>query len=91
VFNAFTASIRGRVQGVGFRYFVKRQAEALHLTGWVRNNTDGSVELQAKGQVSALEQLLQRLESGPIGSRIDKIDSQWLQESQDFKGFEIRG
>jgi len=91
VFNAFTASIRGRVQGVGFRYFVKRQAEGLQITGWVRNNPDGSVELQAKGTVLALEQLLQRLEAGPIGSRVDKVDSQWLSESQDFKGFEIRG
>ena len=91
MFNAFTASIRGRVQGVGFRYFVKRQAEGLQITGWVRNNPDGSVELQAKGTVLALEQLLQRLEAGPIGSRVDKVDSQWLSESQDFKGFEIRG
>jgi acylphosphatase len=91
MFNAFTASIRGRVQGVGFRYFVERLAGELNLTGWVRNKHDGSVELLAKGQVSALERLLQRLEEGPIGSRVDKIDSQWLQEPQNFIGFEIRG
>ena len=91
MFNAFTASIRGRVQGVGFRYFVERLAGELNLTGWVRNKPDGSVELLAKGEVSALERLLQRLEEGPIGSRVDKIDPQWLQEPQNFKGFEIRG
>ena len=91
MFNAFTASIRGRVQGVGFRYFTQRQAGELNLTGWVRNNPDGSVELLAKGEASALERLLQRLEAGPIGSRVDKIDSQWLRVTQDFKGFEIRG
>ena len=91
MFNAFTASIRGRVQGVGFRYFTQRQAVELNLTGWVRNQPDGSVELLAKGEVSALERLLQRLEAGPIGSRVDKINSQWLQVTEEFKGFEIRG
>ena len=91
MFNAFTASIRGRVQGVGFRYFTQRQAVELNLTGWVRNQPDGSVELLAKGEVSALERLLQRLEAGPIGSRVDKVDSQWLQVTEEFKGFKVRG
>ena len=91
MFNAFTAKVKGRVQGVGFRYFTKNQADTLHLTGWVRNLPDGTVEVLAKGFGPALEQFMQRLEEGPIGSRVEKVDFQWIQESQDFKGFEIKG
>jgi acylphosphatase len=91
LFNAFKASVRGRVQGVGFRYFTKRLADGLQITGWVRNRPDGTVELLAKGDNQALEQFMQSLEAGPIGSRVDKIDTQWHQETQEFKGFEIIG
>lgn len=91
MFNAFMGVIRGRVQGVGFRYYTKAKAQELDLTGWVRNLPDGTVELLAKGPVSALEQFMHCLEAGPIGSRVEKADFQWFQETQEFKGFEIRG
>jgi acylphosphatase len=91
VFNAFSGVIQGRVQGVGFRYYAKAKAEELDLTGWVRNLPDGTVEVLAKGPVSSLERFMHCLEVGPIGSRVKKADFQWLQETQELMGFEIRG
>ena len=66
--------VSGRVQGVGFRWYVCREASTLGLRGWVRNTVDGNVELQAAGsedQISALEACLRR---GSRGSRVDRID-----------------
>ena len=91
MFNAFIATVQGRVQGVGFRYFVKGKADELHLTGWVRNKPDGTVELLAKGDRSDLEQFMQCLIAGPIGSRVEKVEPQWVEDFEEFKGFEIRG
>ena len=89
--KSFTGVIFGRVQGVGFRYFTKNTAEGLRLTGWVRNLPDGTVEVMATGPLPALEQFMHCLEVGPIGSRVEKVDFQWLQEPQEFEGFDIRG
>ncbi len=83
--------IKGRVQGVGFRYFAKNTAEELNLTGWVRNLPDETVEVLAVGPLSSLEQFMQRLRIGPIGSRVDSTHFQWLPEPEDFTRFEIRG
>ena len=91
MFNAFSGVIRGRVQGVGFRYYAKAKARELDLTGWVRNLPDGAVEVMAKGPVSALERFMHCLEEGPIGGSVEKADFQWFQESQELNGFEIRG
>ncbi len=90
MFNAFTGSVHGRVQGVGFRYFSKDCAEQLNLTGWVRNLPDGSVEIFANGPLSALEQFMQRLKVGPIGSRVEQTKFQWLETTERLEGFEIR-
>lgn len=65
--------IAGRVQGVGFRYFVVRQARALGLLGWVRNLPDGTVEATAAGPASALSQLEEALRQGPSMSRVDRV------------------
>ena len=91
MFNAFTGVIRGRVQGVGFRYFAKNRAEELDLKGWVRNLPDQTVEILAIGPVPALEQFMQRLKTGPIGSRVESTDFNWLEEPEELTGFEIRG
>jgi acylphosphatase len=89
--NGFTGVIFGHVQGVGFRYFAKNTAEGLRLTGWVRNLPDGNVEVMATGPLPALEQFMHCLKAGPLGSRVEKVDFQWLREPQEFKDFEIRG
>lgn len=66
--------VRGRVQGVGFRWFVEREAHVLGIAGWVRNNADSSVEVLAMGtpdQISALRSQLQR---GPRAARVDRVE-----------------
>lgn len=65
--------IEGRVQGVGFRYFVVRQARAMGLVGWVRNLPDGTVEAIAAGPTSALSELEDALRQGPLMSRVDRV------------------
>lgn len=66
--------ISGRVQGVGFRYFVLLAARELGITGWVRNLADGSVEVQAQGDESQLDSLESRLRSGPPRSDVRSVD-----------------
>jgi acylphosphatase len=83
--------VKGRVQGVGYRYFTRNKALELYLTGWVRNLPDETVEVVATGPVLELERLLHYLNEGPIGSRVEKVETQWLPEPREFKDFEIRG
>ncbi len=63
----------GRVQGVGFRAWTRRQAEALNLSGWVRNRMDGSVEIMAEGDKAAVDLLLSICRKGPSYARVDRI------------------
>ncbi|MGH7645540.1 MAG: acylphosphatase [Gemmatimonadales bacterium] len=66
--------VRGRVQGVGFRWFVWREAERLGLAGWVHNLPDGSVEVVAQGPEAALQDLDRALGQGPQLARVDGVD-----------------
>lgn len=68
--------VRGRVQGVGFRWFVRERARALGLSGWVRNRDDGSVEVLAVGEDDALRQLRSLLGTGPSGARVSGVEEQ---------------
>ncbi len=70
-----SATVFGRVQGVGFRWFVRDRAEAMGLVGWVRNRTDGSVELVAEGPSEALTALLEDLHQGPRGAAIARVEA----------------
>jgi acylphosphatase len=70
--------VRGRVQGVGFRWFVRERARRLGLAGWVRNRDDGSVEVLAHGQADALERLRQDLLTGPSGAKVSGLDEEQL-------------
>ncbi|HZQ22950.1 MAG TPA: acylphosphatase [Terriglobales bacterium] len=65
--------IRGRVQGVGYRWFVEREAHILGIAGWVRNNPDGSVEVLAMGTRDQLAGLRSRLREGPRAARVDDV------------------
>src|SRR4051794_25389712 len=71
------ATVSGRVQGVGFRYFVLRVASGLDLTGWVANTPDGSVQCVAEGERRDLERLLSALRDGPPGARVDRVAVEW--------------
>ena len=84
--------VRGRVQGVGFRWFVQREAQMLGITGWVRNNFDGAVEVLACGNDSQLATLRSRLEKGPRAARVDAVVESAAQASQqDLANFRIEG
>lgn len=84
------ATVGGRVQGVGFRYFVLGVASHLALSGWVANELDGTVRVVAEGPRPALEQLLAELHDGPPGARVDRVVSSWLPASGGFARFGVR-
>jgi acylphosphatase len=81
--------VSGRVQGVGFRWFVRHVARELSLTGRVRNLPDGRVEVEAAGNGPALDALRQRLRQGPPGARVTRLDEQELAAVPDWDGFVI--
>lgn len=66
--------ITGRVQGVGYRYWFLGQAEALGLTGWVRNRTDGAVEAVVQGAQDKVAQITTQAKSGPPAARVDRVE-----------------
>lgn len=72
------AGVRGRVQGVGFRATTQHEARKLGLGGWVRNRTDGTVEVEAQGDTERLETFLAFLYRGPLGAFVEGVDVQWL-------------
>jgi acylphosphatase len=82
--------IRGRVQGVGFRYFVTRRAAALELSGWVRNRPDGAVEVEAEGPRAALERLVEAAGRGPAGARVMEVKQGWSERNPLHQGFRIK-
>jgi acylphosphatase len=84
------AVVHGYVQGVGFRFFARREALALGLHGYTRNQLDGSVEVVVEGQRQQLETYLARLQRGPSEAEVDWVDQAWSQASGDFNGFQIR-
>lgn len=82
---------QGRVQGVYFRDFTLRKAQALGLTGYVRNLPDGrSIEVLAEGERANLEQLLEHIKRGPEAARVDRVHVKWSDYSGNFKTFQIR-
>jgi acylphosphatase len=66
--------VTGRVQGVGFRWYVREAAQRLGLTGWVRNRPDGSVELAADGSPEAQELFMTVVQRGPNGARVAAVE-----------------
>jgi len=85
--------IQGRVQGVGFRWFVQREAAELELRGWVRNTEDGDVEVVAAGDAGNLDELRSSLRRGPRGARVDRIVEHSLaeNEAEELNSFQIDG
>lgn len=85
--------VKGRVQGVGFRWYVHREAGALVLRGWVRNTEDGHVEVLAAGEPAELAALRKALDKGSRGSRVDSVIEHQLAdtEDKDLGPFQIEG
>ena len=83
--------VRGRVQGVGFRWFVEREARLLGIAGWVRNNSDGAVEVFAQGTREQLSGLRDRLRQGPRAARVDQVEESDANPTKDLTTFRIEG
>jgi len=81
--------IRGRVQGVFFRYETQMVARRLGITGWVRNNYDGSLETVAEGAKEKLEEFVQWCHQGPSRARVDAVQVEWGNPTREFKAFSI--
>lgn len=83
--------VSGRVQGVGFRWFVEREARILGLSGWVRNKHDGSVEVLAAGTKEQLGALYDKLKEGPRAARVDNVDVEEAAPLSQMTTFRIEG
>jgi acylphosphatase len=84
------AEVRGRVQGVGFRYFVAEVATARGIVGWVANESDGSVRCVVEGSRIALDGLLDDLRRGPLGARVEEVRPTWGGATGAFTHFSVR-
>ncbi len=84
------ASVRGRVQGVGYRYFVLRSALRLGLSGWVANEADGSVRCVAEGPTADIDRFEAGLREGPPGAVVERVDAVRMPGTGTFGRFEVR-
>lgn len=84
------AVVHGRVQGVNFRAYTQREAEATSLTGWVRNRIDGTVETVAEGAQDSLDRFVQFLHSGPPLASVNDVEIEWAAATGEFSEFKVR-
>ncbi|MFC4060702.1 acylphosphatase [Planomonospora corallina] len=82
-----TAWVRGKVQGVGFRWWTRARALELGLVGWARNTGDGRVEVVAEGSEKAADELLAALRSGRTPGRVDGVVERWSEARGNLSGF----
>ncbi|MBF8294695.1 MAG: acyP [Bacteroidetes bacterium] len=83
-------TVQGLVQGVGFRYFVYRQASRLGLTGWVCNLYNSDVEIEVEGDRSMVEELIKEVKVGPRSAHVKDLKIEWQDFKNRFQAFEIR-
>jgi len=88
--RAIRAIVRGRVQGVYFRAFTRDEAEQLGVTGWVRNNPDGSVECFAQAPEDKIEAFIRFLHKGSPGAKVERVQLSEETPQPRLKGFEIQ-
>ncbi len=82
--------VRGRVQGVGYRFFTQRTALELGIKGYVRNLPDGTVEVVAEGSPGAMEKFIQELREGPPLAIVEDMEVQEIPPDEEFETFEVR-
>jgi len=82
--------VSGKVQGVNFRAWVKDQAEAFGLKGWVRNLNDGRVEVLAQGDETSLNAMRGKLAQGSTFSRVENVECNWMDYDKQYSAFELR-
>lgn len=88
--KSIRAIVFGRVQGVYFRYYTRLEARRLHLTGWVANRVDGTVEVVAEGSENALEQFITFLHQGSPEAEVDGVQVIWQDATTEFSEFGVR-
>ena len=86
----YEIKITGRVQGVGFRYFVLQKAKEQNIKGWVKNSRDGSVEIIAQGDETDMITFLDYLQFGPTRARVNKISKYKTELLSDFDNFSVK-
>ncbi len=82
--------VKGYVQNVGFRAHVQYSAREIGVTGWVRNVGYDTVEAVGEGPREKLEQLVEAVKTGPIGSRVDESNVEWQNSTGEFQDFQLR-
>lgn len=86
----YVITVEGKVQGVGYRYFVRARAKELRLNGYVRNGWDGKVEIEAEGEKKDLDTLLDYLRIGPPLARINRVDVSEAPFTNNYEDFQIK-
>ena len=82
--------VSGRVQGVGFRFFTRDAAAREGLHGWVRNLSDGRLEISAEGEAESLARFERSIRHGPPGARVESVEASDLRVTGNETGFDIR-
>lgn len=80
----------GRVQGVGFRYFTRKNAQKLGVNGWVKNLNDGRVEAVFEGPANRVDKMLDAVKQGPPSSHVRDMDVDYKEEQKGYSGFNVR-
>lgn len=89
-YGARAYTLEGRVQGVGFRAFIRHAAQETGISGWARNEPDGTVAVEAAGARDKLRSFEERLREGPPAARVEHVEIRELDAPPDAEGFEIR-
>ncbi len=82
--------IYGRVQGVGFRYYIYLKAREIEIRGWVKNTSGGTVEGEVEGDRETLENFLEWAKRGPGWAKVERVEEKWEEAKNDFKDFKIK-
>lgn len=82
--------VHGRVQGVGFRFQTKSEAKRSNIKGWVRNNPDGTVEIDAEGENDKIEGFVAAVKEGPGAAKVTELDLEETSENKNYTSFEIK-
>ena len=88
--NAVHMIAYGRVQGVGFRFFVRDQASTYGIKGWVKNLYDGGVEIHAEGEKKILDAFIERVRRGPVFGHVSELTVDWIEPTNSCNNFSIQ-
>ncbi len=88
--KAVSMTVHGRVQGVGFRYFTRTQAQRLGVYGWVRNRADGAVDIWAEGKENRLRSFIEKVRQGPGHGEVERVELDWTEPTGKDRTFRIR-